>query len=113
MDTSQHMNQSIYRLRPQDLLAVCVLGLLCLGILMVQSASMRVPDPEPAIANHVAQQAPALWHISDYVRRHIGYVVLALFTFFVIGRFDYRRLAYEGRKGNSSKSSSSPDSKDL
>jgi cell division protein FtsW (lipid II flippase) len=36
------MDPSIYRLRQRDILAFCVLALLCLGVVMVQSASMHV-----------------------------------------------------------------------
>src|SRR5690242_11692002 len=36
------MDVSIYRLRQRDILALCVMGLLLLGIVMVQSASMSV-----------------------------------------------------------------------
>ena len=40
------MDVSIYRLRHRDILTVCVLALLGLGIVMVQSASMKVTgDP--------------------------------------------------------------------
>ena len=33
------MDSSIYRMRPRDVLVVCVLALLSLGVVMVQSAS--------------------------------------------------------------------------
>jgi hypothetical protein len=36
------MEASIYRMRLRDLLAVCVLSLLALGVLMVQSAAARL-----------------------------------------------------------------------
>ena len=38
------LQPSIYRLRLQDILTICVLGLLCLGILMVQSAAMNITE---------------------------------------------------------------------
>ena len=38
---SLDMDPSIYRLRQQDILTFCVLALLCLGAVMVQSASMN------------------------------------------------------------------------
>jgi len=40
------VDASIYRLRLQDILAICVLALLAFGLLMVQSASTSVTaDP--------------------------------------------------------------------
>jgi hypothetical protein len=36
------MTDSIYRLRPADGLCLCVLSLLCLGVMMVGSATMQV-----------------------------------------------------------------------
>ena len=49
------MDASIYRMRSRDLLTVCVLALLALGAVMVQSASttlsgaiVRAPAPDPA-----------------------------------------------------------------
>ena len=48
------MEASIYRMRHQDVLAVCVVALLSLGVVMVQSAStslsgsvVRAPSPDP------------------------------------------------------------------
>ena len=38
-DNADDMEVSIYRVRHRDLLTLCVLALLCLGIVMVQSAS--------------------------------------------------------------------------
>ena len=38
----QSMDPSIYRLRQRDILTFCVLALLCLGMIMVQSAAMNV-----------------------------------------------------------------------
>ncbi|MGA2500162.1 MAG: putative peptidoglycan glycosyltransferase FtsW [Tepidisphaeraceae bacterium] len=70
---------SIYRLRMQDLLAICVMALLALGVLMVQSASMRVTG-QPA------------WKWSEYGLKHILYVGIALAAFFLAGHFDYRKL---------------------
>ncbi len=73
------VSASIYRLRTQDLLAVCVLSLLALGILMVQSASMKITG-EP------------MWKWSDYGLKHILYVGIALAAFFLVGSLDYRGL---------------------
>jgi cell division protein FtsW len=51
------MESSIYRMRQRDVLTVCVLALLCLGVVMVQSAStsltgriVKAPEPDPAAA---------------------------------------------------------------
>src|SRR4051794_36262720 len=41
-DNRPSMDVSIYRLRQRDILALCVMSLLLLGIVMVQSASMNV-----------------------------------------------------------------------
>ena len=53
-DNSFEMDCSIYRLRQRDLLTICVLALLALGVVMVQSASttltgsvVRAPAPDP------------------------------------------------------------------
>src|SRR5687767_9575372 len=49
------MECSIYRMRQRDVLTVCVLALLCLGVVMVQSAStsltgrvVKAAEPDPA-----------------------------------------------------------------
>lgn len=70
---------SIYRMRLCDILAMCVLGLLFLGLIMVQSASAKVSN------------APG-WHLTGPGEKHAMFVGLSLITFFVVGRFDYRRL---------------------
>lgn len=73
------MDASIYRLRLQDILALCVMGLLFLGILMVQSAAMNVTGE-------------ATWQWTGRGSKHLLYAGLALITFFVVGQFDYSRL---------------------
>jgi cell division protein FtsW len=73
------LQPSIYRMRLADILILCVLGLLSLGILMVQSASMRITEKLG-------------WHWTDYGLRHIMYVGIALAVFFIIGQIDYARL---------------------
>ncbi len=73
------MDASIYRLRLQDTLALCVMGLLFLGILMVQSAAMNVTG-EPT------------WEWTSRGSKHLLYAGLALIAFFVTGQFDYNRL---------------------
>lgn len=73
------MDDSIYRLRQRDILTICVLALLFLGIIMVQSASMTV--------NGVVQ-----WQWTQRGVRHLMYAGVAIITFFLAGRIDYRRL---------------------
>ncbi len=82
------MNPSIYRLRLQDILTLCVLGLLCLGILMVQSASMQVSGQVK------------WWQFSEPTIRHAIYAGLALITFFIVGRIDYTCLLRRGVLSN-------------
>jgi cell division protein FtsW len=73
------MEDSIYRLRHRDILALCVLALLALGIVMVQSAAMNVTgDPH--------------WQWTQRGTRHLLYAAVAIATFFLVGRFDYARL---------------------
>ena len=74
---------SIYRLRVQDILLICVLSLLALGVIMVQSASMSVANAG----------ATPRWHWTDAGTRHLIFVVIALITFFAVGFVDYGRLA--------------------
>lgn len=74
------MDDSIYRLRHRDILTLCVMGLLCLGILMVQSAAMSV-------SGDVRWQ----WNVSG--TRHVLFAGIALIVFFVVGNIDYRRLS--------------------
>jgi cell division protein FtsW len=73
------MQPSIYHLRLQDLLAICVLALLFLGVIMVQSASMSV-------------SAHAPWHWSNSATRHVIFAAIALVTFFGVGHLDYARI---------------------
>lgn len=73
------MDASIYRLRLQDILSLCVLGLLFLGILMVQSAAMNVTG-EPT------------WQWTLRGSKHLLFAGLAIIAFFVVGHFDYARL---------------------
>jgi cell division protein FtsW len=48
------MEPSIFRMRDRDILALCVLALLCLGVVMVQSASSVVDGPRDVV--HVKGQ---------------------------------------------------------
>ena len=74
------MDDSIYRLRHRDILALCVLGLLCLGAIMVQSASMSV-------TNHT------YWQWTDRGTKHLMYAAVALIAFFIVGHIRYTALA--------------------
>ncbi len=77
------MDASIYRLRLQDILALCVLALLALGIIMVQSAAMNVTGD-------------VRWQWTERGTRHLLYACVAIAGFFVVGRLDYTRLARSG-----------------
>jgi len=75
------LQPSIYRLRLQDILTICVLGLLCLGILMVQSAAMNITEQTTQ------------WHWTDRGAKHLLYVAIALLTFFAVGHLNFEKLA--------------------
>lgn len=72
------MDDSIYRLRYRDLLAICVFALLALGVIMVQSAGYDVTGHEG-------------WYWSKAGTRDVIYVVLSAITFLIVGHFDYRK----------------------
>lgn len=74
------MDDSIYRMRHRDILALCVMALLCLGVIMVQSAAMNV-------------SGDTRWQWTERGMRHLVYAMVALITFFLVGHFDYTRLA--------------------
>ena len=84
------MPDSVYRLRDRDLLVLCVIALLALGVVMVQSAAMGV---RPADAAAAAGDAPGVWHWSSRGMRHGLYAALALLTFVTASRFDVRKLS--------------------
>jgi cell division protein FtsW len=74
------MSPSIYRLRLQDILILCVLCLMFLGVLMVESAAMNVTgSPE--------------WHWTQRGTWHVVYAAIGLATFLVVGHLDYNTLA--------------------
>ena len=81
------MDASIYRLRQQDILAFCVLALLCLGAIMVQSASMTVTGKIG-------------WQWTGPGVKQAGFCVMAMAIFFFVGRVDYSPL---GRRAESLK----------
>jgi cell division protein FtsW len=73
------MSISIYRLSSRDLLTLCVLCLLLMGVVMVQSASIGVSD-----------QDTLQWTAKGI--KHITFAAAALFTFFFVGAVDFQRL---------------------
>jgi cell division protein FtsW len=121
------MEDSIYRLRHGDILTLCVLGLLALGVVMVQSASMnatgalearlqdlraqrhtaldKTTDPErikqinqdylakSADAAKEFQDRPTHWYWTPSGVKQAGWALAAIVIFFLVGRFDYSRLA--------------------
>jgi cell division protein FtsW len=74
------LQPSIYRLRLQDILTICVLGLLCLGILMVQSAAMNITEK-------------TTWQWTERGTKHLLYVAIALITFFAVGHLNFEKIA--------------------
>ena len=74
------MEVSIYRIRHRDLLTLCVLALLCLGAVMVQSASTSL-------------SGEVKWAWSQRGTRHLIYAGVAALAFLVIGHIDYAALA--------------------
>jgi cell division protein FtsW len=73
------MDASIYRLRQRDLLTLCVLALLMLGAIMVQSASMSAA-------------ASAKWTWSMPGMKHALFAALGLGAFLAVGQVDYASL---------------------
>jgi cell division protein FtsW len=129
------MEPSIFRMRDRDILALCVLALLCLGVVMVQSASSVVDGPRDVVhvkgqpdtdqpfdyaiegdVRHtqdgvevaersgrvhrfnnedivsVEHHADELWQWSKLAMKNVTYAGVAALTFFLVGRFNYRRL---------------------
>lgn len=74
------MEVSIYRVRHRDLLTLCVLSLLLLGVVMVQSASTTL-------------SGEVKWGWSQRGTRHLIYVGVAMLTFLLVGHIDYAALA--------------------
>jgi cell division protein FtsW len=73
------MTDSIYRLRHRDILCFCVLSLLCLGVLMVHSATMRAVGD-----GH--------WHWSADGTKQLVFAAMAMGVFLLVGKMDYREL---------------------
>jgi cell division protein FtsW (lipid II flippase) len=72
------MDASIYRMKYRDVLTLCVIALLCLGVIMVQSASMRVTDN-------------IRWKWTAAGMAQLRLSIIALATYFIIGRIETRR----------------------
>jgi cell division protein FtsW len=79
------MDASIYRIRNRDILTLCVLALLFLGILMVQSAA-------------ITATGEVGWRWTQLGTRHLIYVCIGIVTFFLVGHLDYELLV--GRRGS-------------
>jgi cell division protein FtsW len=73
------MTDSIYRLHHRDILCICTLALLGLGVLMVDSATMRVTGN-------------LSWHLSADGTKQLVFAGVAMGVFLLVGRFDYSRL---------------------
>src|ERR1700677_4789561 len=72
------MDASIYRLRTTDVLVLCVLCLLALGVVMVQSASVS------AAAGNWG------WSLSGGGTKQLIFAALGFAAFLAVGRMDYR-----------------------
>lgn len=73
------MEDSIYRLRNQDILTLVIVLLLCLGMVMVQSASMSVTGQTG-------------FRLTELAVKQIEFSVFGLAAFFILRRIDYTRL---------------------
>ena len=79
------MGGSIYSLRSVHVLTLCVVGLLSVGLLMVQSASMTITG-DPNVRFQWAGPAA----------KHALFVGLALIAYFTAAHVDYRKLIASG-----------------
>ena len=84
------MEASIYRLRLQDILAICVLALLAFGAIMVQSASSGVHSASPEVSS---TSLDAKWEWSELALKHLKFVGFSVVAFFLVGRVDYQWFA--------------------
>lgn len=73
------MEASISRLRHQDVLTLCVLGLLGLGVVMVQSAST-------SLTHNLA------WQWSIMGGKHVRFALVAVITYFAVSRLNFASL---------------------
>lgn len=120
------MEPSIHRLRACDVLVFCVLALLGMGVLMVQSASINVgvrwsvrgqdaggrpvqrtfeANSAQAATRAATQQAITVsevmpaegkWYWTSRAKKHVMFAAIAVITFFAVGHMDYRRLLGRG-----------------
>ena len=87
------MDVSIYRQRSRDVLTLCVLALLLLGVLMVQSASMYVyQDRFDSTGKSVPAAAQMRWSWTEQGTKQLLFAAVAIVTFGVVGRIDYTHL---------------------
>ncbi len=92
------MDDSIYRLRHRDILALCVLALLALGVLMVQSASSGVSGTGvTGESADVAASKITGWYWTERGTKHAQYAIASLAVFFVVGHIDYRKFLTTSR----------------
>ena len=82
------MDVSIYRLRTRDVLTLCVLSLLLLGILMVQSASMHVYQEGATNATVELKK----WSWTEQGTKQLFFAAVAIIAFGAVGRVDYTGL---------------------
>src|SRR4051812_20344319 len=78
------MDPSIYRLRQRDILTFCVLALLCLGMIMVQSASMNVTGNLG-------------WRWNPLGLKQLGFCFVGMIAFLTVGHRDYAWLGSRSR----------------
>lgn len=74
------MGLSIYRLRLQDVLALCVVSLILLGVLMVESAATRISG------------GATVWGFTDRGWKHLLTAILAIGVFVAASQVDHRYL---------------------
>lgn len=79
------MPGSVFGIRSPHVLTLCVFALLCIGVLMVQSAMMGVtgnPNANPLM--------------NGLAFKHMGFAFAAFVAFLVVSRLDYRLLMNDG-----------------
>ncbi len=81
------MDASIYRMKYRDVLTLCVIGLLALGVVMVQSASMRVTGN-------------LRWQWTGAGMAQLKLAIVAFLTYLSVGRLDYERLGCRSFRKN-------------
>src|SRR5687767_10165004 len=95
------MEDSIYRLRHRDILTLCVLSLLFLGVVMVQSAAMNVTSvpADTPLTEFVKHQENFRWAWTERGMTHLVNAIVAIVVFFVVGHIDYQHLTRQRRGG--------------